>query len=95
MDSMTLQEAATRHGVSAATLRRGIRRGDLVAQVGDRGRYEVRDADVAAFLGPKSQAVDYSDDLLIWAQEMALARGPVSPVLAGQVAGVLVAGGRG
>ncbi|MGN0095938.1 MAG: hypothetical protein ACI38U_07740 [Corynebacterium sp.] len=30
-----------------------------------------------------------------WAQEMVPAHGPVSPALAGQVAGVLVAGGRG
>lgn len=89
----TLPEAAARHGVSTDTLRRAVKRGDLPAEQGVRGRYEVTDDDVRRLLGVASQAPDV-DELLAWAREMAVAMGPVSPATAGEVSAILMSGGR-
>lgn len=89
----TLPEAAARHAVSVDTLRRAVKDGRLPAERGVRGRYEVADADVRQLLGVASQAPDTAE-LMAWAREMAVAMGPVSPATAGEVAAVLMSGGR-
>lgn len=93
LTKFTLPESAVRHGVSVDTLRRAVKDGRLPAQRGVRGRYEVTDADVRQLLGVASHAPD-TDELMAWAREMGTAMGPVSPAVAGEVAAVLMAGGR-
>lgn len=89
LSQLTLAQAATRHGVSPATLRRGLKRGDLEYGEDIHGRYVVDDRDVARFLGPKSRLTDYNDELMNAVRDLAAVYGPVSPEMAGRIAGLL------